>query len=80
VAPKRALVYGILQAFASLKTRNITSRNLDRFARARITSGTCCASLNRERSEADERHSAATSQRSLDAIEYCVNSFRGISA
>jgi hypothetical protein len=40
--PKGALVYGIFQGFASLKTGDFTGRNLDRFTRARIPSRARC--------------------------------------
>ena len=41
-----ALVYGILQAFASLETGDITRLDLDRFTGSRVASHTCCACLN----------------------------------
>jgi len=51
-----ALVYGILQAFASLETGNIACLDLDRFTGSRIASHTCCACLHCEGSEADQRN------------------------
>jgi len=54
-----ALVYGILQAFASLETGDITRLDLDRFTGSRVASHTCCARLHCEGSEADERDRSA---------------------
>ena len=43
-----ALVYGILQAFASLESRNVTCLDLDSFARSWITAHACCTCFHRE--------------------------------
>ena len=74
-----ALVYGILQAFASLETRNITCLDMDRFASSWVASHACRTSLNRERSEADQRHRTALRQGALNGIERCVYCFCCIS-
>ena len=80
LAPKGALVYGILQAFASLKSRHITGRDLDGFTRTRIASGAGRTGLHRERSEADERYRTAVGKRSSNAVEYRVDCLGRISA
>ena len=79
-APKGALVYGILQAFASLKSRNIAGLDLDGFTGSRITSRTCSASLHREGSEANQRYGTTVSECALNAIEYCVDCLGCISS
>ena len=54
-----ALVYGILQAFASLESGNIARPDLDRFNSSRVASHTCCTRLYCEGSEADQRNRSA---------------------
>jgi len=54
-----ALVYGILQAFASLETGNIACLNLDRFTRSRVASHACCTCFDREGSKANQRNRSA---------------------
>ena len=69
-----ALVYGILEAFASLETRHVTSRNLDRRARLRVASGAGFATLDTEGSETDQGHLIATFKCVCNAVQYCLNS------
>ena len=78
--PEGALVYGILQAFASLKARHITGRNLNGFTGSWVATCASRAGLYRECSKANERYRTAIGKRSSDAVEHCVNRFGCIRA
>ena len=79
-APKGALVYGILQAFASLESGNIARCDVDRLTRPRVASHAGSARLDREGAEAHQRDGTALCQRALDGVQCSIDGFRCIRA
>jgi len=76
---KGALVYGILQGFASLEARHITRLDLNGLTRARVATGACSTLLDSESSEANQRNLTTGFQSTRDGADECIYSPTSIS-
>ena len=74
VCAKGALVYGILEGFASFETRHFTGFNLDSFTGPRITTLTGCTLLYSKRTKTNQRYLAATLERTRNRINHRIYS------